>query len=80
MNEVEALKEAIRAIDPLRLAWVETQMQVSCQAREVMLRRSGRIGSERKAERELIAAEQHKETAAALRVLVAIVEGEDESI
>ncbi len=72
--------ESIRAVDPRRLAWVETQMEVSCRAKATVLRRSGRIGHGRLAEGELIAAEQHKETAAALRVLAAIVEGADESI
>ncbi len=74
--KVEILRGAIRAVDPTRLAWIETQMEVSCRAKATVLRRSGRIGEERMAERELLAAKQHKETAAALRNLAAIVEEE----
>ena len=74
--KVQILLGAIHEVDLLRLTWVETQMEVSCRAKATVLRRSGRLGEERMAERELLAAKQHKETAAALRNLAAIVEEE----
>lgn len=64
--KISKLKDAALEIQPKRLAEIETQMQVSCQARAAASRV---LNDTRQARKEETAAECHKETAAALRRL-----------
>ena len=74
-DTVETLRDAALETQPIRLAEIETQMQVSCQARAAASRV---LNDTRQARKEGAAAECHKETAAALRRLADIAGGNDD--
>ena len=68
---IDRLTDGIKAIEPARLAGIETQMQVSCRAAATVWERKGQP---RRAEQERAMVPIHKETARALRALAEIEE------